>query len=89
MTYPSSTKFALLGAALIAISYGLARFAFGLFVPPIRHDLGLSPSEIGMISALPLISFIFATLIASVIADRIGARITAIISGSFGTVGWV
>ena len=87
MTYPSSTRFAVLGAALIAISYGLARFAFGLFVPPIRHDLGLGPSEIGIISALPLVSFIFATVIASLIADRMGARITAIISGLFGTVG--
>ncbi|SFE38085.1 hypothetical protein SAMN04487869_10719 [Marinobacter sp. DSM 26671] len=27
MKFPSSTVFALLGAALIAISYGLARFA--------------------------------------------------------------
>ncbi|NUY56149.1 MFS transporter [Salinivibrio sp. EAGSL] len=87
MTNPSSTKFAVLGAALIAISYGLARFAFGLFVPPIRDDLGLRPAQIGMISALPLISFIFATVIASLIADRMGARITAIISGLFGTVG--
>lgn len=30
----TSTGFAILGAGLIAISYGLARFAFGLFVPP-------------------------------------------------------
>lgn len=48
----SSTGFALFGAALIAISYGLARFAFGLFVPPIRSDLGLTPSVIGIVVAL-------------------------------------
>lgn len=30
------------GAVLIAIGYGLARFAFGLFVPPIRDEQGLS-----------------------------------------------
>ena len=35
----SNTGFALFGAALVAISYGLARFAFGLFVPPIRAEL--------------------------------------------------
>ncbi|OOE43595.1 MFS transporter [Salinivibrio kushneri] len=87
MTYPSSSKFAVLGAALIAISYGLARFAFGLFVPPIRDDLALSPSQIGMISALPLISFVIATGFAPLIADRIGARITAIVSGLFGALG--
>ncbi|MBW7469499.1 MFS transporter [Marinobacter sp. M216] len=87
MKFPSSTGFALLGAALIAISYGLARFAFGLFVPPIRAELELAPDVIGIIGALPLISFVFATLVAPLSADRLGARNTALLSGVFGTVG--
>ncbi|WP_375193253.1 MFS transporter [Marinobacter sp.] len=87
MKFPSSTAFALLGAALIAISYGLARFAFGLFVPPIRADLGLAPDVIGVIGALPLISFVFATILAPFSADRLGARNTAMASGLFGVVG--
>lgn len=87
MKFPSSTTFALLGAALIAISYGLARFAFGLFVPPIRAELELSPYVIGIIGALPLISFLLATLVAPLAADRLGARNTAVLSGGFGTVG--
>ena len=70
MKFPSSTSFALLGAALIAISFGLARFAFGLFVPPIRAELELSPDMIGIIGALPLISFILATLVAPLAASR-------------------
>lgn len=87
MKFPSSTSFALLGAALIAISYGLARFAFGLFVPPIRNDLGLAPDVIGVIGALPLISFVFATVVAPISADRLGARNTAMASGVFGVIG--
>lgn len=83
----SNTGFALLGASLIAISYGLARFAFGLFVPPIREELGLSPDLIGIIGALPLISFVLATLIAPLAADRLGARNTAVLSGVFGIAG--
>ena len=59
----SSTGVALFGAALDAISYGLARFAFGLFVPPIRAELDLSPDLIGIIGALPLISFLLAALL--------------------------
>ncbi len=85
----SSTGFAFLGASLIAISYGLARFAFGLFVPPIRAELGLTPDLIGIIGALPLISFILATLVAPLAADRLGARNTAVLSGGFGVVGLV
>jgi len=85
----SSTGFALFGAALVAISYGLARFAFGLFVPPIRDELQLTPDIIGLIGALPLVSFVLATLIAPFAADRLGARNTAVLSGCFGSVGLV
>lgn len=87
MRSPSNVGFALFGAALVAISYGLARFAFGLFVPPIRDDLGLTSSEIGIIGALPLISFVLATIVAPFSADRLGARYTAVLSGIFGVVG--
>ncbi len=83
----SSTKFALFGAALIAISYGLARFAFGLFVPQIRADLALSPDLIGIIGALPLISFVLSTLVAPLAAVRLGARNTVVLSAAFGAVG--
>lgn len=83
----SSTGFALFGAALVAISYGLARFAFGLFVPPIRAELELTPYVIGIIGALPLISFLLATLVAPFAADRLGARNTAVLSAGFGIGG--
>jgi len=83
----STTGFALFGAALVAISYGLARFAFGLFVPPIRTELGLTPSVIGVIGALPLVSFLLATLVAPLAADRLGARNAAVLSGGFGVGG--
>ena len=85
----SSTGFALLGAGLIAISYGLARFAFGLFVPPIRDELGLAPSTIGIIGALPLISFLLATLVAPLTTHYLGARNAAVLSGAFGLGGLV
>jgi predicted MFS family arabinose efflux permease len=87
MKPPSSTGFALFGAALVAISYGLARFAFGLFVPPIRAELELTPYVIGIIGALPLISFLLATLVAPFTADHLGARNTAMLSGAFGVGG--
>ncbi|QSP94804.1 MFS transporter [Marinobacter salinisoli] len=85
----SSLGFALFGAALTAISYGLARFAFGLFVPPIRSELELTPRLIGIIGSLPLISFLLASLVAPWVAIRLGARNAAVISGSFGVAGLV
>ncbi|HKL62353.1 MAG TPA: MFS transporter, partial [Woeseiaceae bacterium] len=87
MNLHSSTAFALLGAALVAVSYGLARFAFGLFVPSIRAELTLTPYVIGIIGALPLISFLLSSLAAPVAANRLGARHTAVLSGLFGVGG--
>ncbi len=83
----SSTGFAILGAALIAISYGLARFAFGLFVPQIRDELVLAPDVIGIIGAMPLISFLLATAVAPFVTDHLGARYAAVLSGLFGVGG--
>jgi len=87
MRMRSSLGFALFGAALIALSFGLARFAFGLFVPPIRDDLGLSSFSIGWIGALPLVSFLLASLFAPWITDRLGARLAAVLSSLLGGLG--
>ena len=81
----SNMGFALFGAALVAISYGLARFAFGLFVPSISDELSLSSYVVGIIGALPFISFVLATLVAPFAADRLGARNLAVLSSSLGT----
>ncbi|SDL21870.1 Predicted arabinose efflux permease, MFS family [Franzmannia pantelleriensis] len=83
----SNMGFALFGAGLIAISYGLARFAFGLFVPSISDELELTAHRIGIIGSLPFISFVLATLVAPLAADRLGARNLAVLSGSFGAGG--
>jgi predicted MFS family arabinose efflux permease len=85
----SSMGFALFGAALVAIGYGLARFAFGLFVPSISAELALTPYLIGIIGALPFISFVLATLVAPLAADRFGARNLAVLSSGFGVAGLV
>lgn len=83
----SNMGFALFGAALVAISYGLARFAFGLFVPSISTELELTAYLVGIIGALPFISFVLATLVAPLAADRLGARNVAVLSGVLGAVG--
>jgi hypothetical protein len=37
---------------MIAVTYGLARFAYGLFLPEMRESLGLSETILGLIGAL-------------------------------------
>lgn len=83
----SNMGFAFFGAALVAISYGLARFAFGLFVPSISNELDLSAYIVGIIGALPFVSFVLATMVAPLAANRLGARNLAVLSGCFGVGG--
>ncbi|WP_441316951.1 MFS transporter [Halomonas sp. CSM-2] len=83
----SNMGFAFFGAALVAISYGLARFAFGLFVPSISNELDLSAYIVGIIGALPFVSFVLATMVAPLAANRLGARNLAVLSGCFGVAG--
>ncbi|CAB0149724.1 hypothetical protein PSI9734_00297 [Pseudidiomarina piscicola] len=87
MQQVSGMRFALVGAILIAISFGLARFAFGLFVPQIRDDLEMSANTIGIIAALPLISFVVISLVAPLVTKYFGARNTTVLSASFAVVG--
>lgn len=83
----SNIGFAFFGAALVAISYGLARFAFGLFVPSMSAELSITPNVIGIIGALPFVSFVLATLVAPLAADWLGARYLAMLSGLIGAAG--
>lgn len=83
----SATAFATLGAAIIAMSYGLARFAYGLFVPPIREELGLGADVMGSVGSMAFIGFIVASLVAAPLARRLGARDGAMLACTFGVVG--
>ena len=82
-----ATGFAVLGAGLIAITFGLARYAFGLFVPSIRIELGLSADAVGLVGSLAFISFCLASVVAPFVADRLGPRHAAALSGMFALTG--
>lgn len=84
MSTVGATGYAVLGAGLTAVAFGLARYAFGLFVPSIRAELGLGSDVIGMISSLPFVSFVATSLIAPVVANRLGARKAAMVASGIG-----
>lgn len=87
MRQPSTLGIAVLGSLLIAITYGLARFVFGLFLPAIRNDLGLDATDAGIIGALPFVSFIGAVLIGPVLCQWLGARRAGGLSVGLAAVG--
>src|SRR5215204_3590072 len=75
------------GLAMIAVTYGLARFAYGLFLPELRESLDLSELVLGLIGAGSYAGYCLAVLGALVFTARAGPRLMALAAGSVAVVG--
>ncbi|MBB3085662.1 MFS transporter [Geodermatophilus sabuli] len=53
------------GAAVIAVTYGLARYGYGLYLPQFRAAFGLSPGAAGAIAAGGYVGYCGAAVVAS------------------------
>ena len=76
----TSVGMAILGSGVIAITYGLARFVFGLFLPAMRDEMTIRPAMAGIIGALPFLSFVIAIIAAPAITRFLGVRQTAVVA---------
>jgi predicted MFS family arabinose efflux permease len=72
---------------MIAVTYGLARFAYGLFLPEMREALDLSETVLGLIGAGSYAGYCFAILAALVFTSRTGPRFMAVAAGVVAVVG--
>lgn len=77
----------LAGFALVAVCYGLARFAYGLFVPSFRAEFALSSTLLGVVAAGSYAGYCVAVLVSAAAVSRFGARPTAITAGVLATSG--
>jgi predicted MFS family arabinose efflux permease len=75
------------GLAMIAVTYGLARFAYGLFLPEMRQAFGLSETLLGLIGAGSYVGYCVTIIIALVFTSRTGPRFTAVVAGTVAVVG--
>ena len=66
------------GFGLIAVCYGFARFAFGLFLPQIREDLALSSTLAGVISGGAFAAYCVAIIVSARLSERMGPRTVAV-----------
>jgi predicted MFS family arabinose efflux permease len=72
---------------MIAVTYGLARFAYGLFLPEMRESLDLSETVLGLIGAGSYAGYCFAILVALVFTSRTGPRLMAVAACALAVVG--
>jgi predicted MFS family arabinose efflux permease len=83
----SITRLVAPGLAMIAVTYGLARFAYGLFLPEMREAFDLSGSVLGLIGAGSYAGYCFAILVALVFTSRTGPRFMTVAAGAVAVVG--
>ncbi|MGV0876519.1 MFS transporter [Martelella sp. FLE1502] len=75
------------GFGLIAVCYGFARFAFGLFLPQISAELSLGPALSGVISGGAFAAYCIAIITSAALTERIGARAVATAAGVVAALG--
>ncbi|TFJ91941.1 MFS transporter [Lentibacillus salicampi] len=66
------SKLVLPGVAMIAVTYGLARFSFGLLLPGMSESLDMSESVSGMVSSLFYVAYCFTIVLSTVMTTREG-----------------
>ena len=63
------------GTATIAVTFGLARYGYGLLLPDMRSDIGLSASAAGMIASAAYLSYLLANTAVVAVVTRWGPRV--------------
>jgi predicted MFS family arabinose efflux permease len=75
------------GTALIAVTYGLARYGYGLFLPTLREEFSLSASAAGRIASVSYASYCASICLGGALTARGAARGSAILAGATATTG--
>jgi predicted MFS family arabinose efflux permease len=76
-----AVRLAAAGSALIAVCYGLARFAYGLFVPAFSAEFGLDAATAGAIASSSYAAYCLAIVVATLGTARWAPRTVAIAAG--------
>ncbi|MCY1158114.1 MAG: arabinose transporter permease [Citricoccus sp.] len=89
MTLSAGSRIGLAGAAVVGVAFGMARYAYGLTLPDIREDLGLSELVLGLISSATFAGYLVGLLLAGRLAIRYGSRAPTTAGGACGALGAV
>lgn len=77
----------LAGIGAIGVSFGFARYGYGLFLPDLRTTFGLDGTAIGLIGSGTYVGYLLALTLAGVLAGRLGPRPLIVASGVAATTG--
>ncbi len=70
------------GIGVIGVSFGMARYGFGLLAPDMRTSFHLDNGSIGLLSTASYIAYLLTTITAGALAVRLGPRTIVAAGGS-------
>ncbi|NUK08520.1 MFS transporter [Streptomyces lunaelactis] len=80
-------RLALAGVSAIGVTFGFARYGYGLFLPELRGEFGLSVSLVGLIGSATYAGYLVALLLVGALVARFGPRPLVLVGGLSAAVG--
>ncbi|MEU9788612.1 YbfB/YjiJ family MFS transporter [Streptomyces phaeochromogenes] len=80
-------RLALAGVSAIGVTFGFARYGYGLFLPELREEFGLSVSDVGLIGSATYAGYLVSLLMVGALSARFGPRPLVLAGGLCATVG--
>ena len=84
---PSPLHLATAGIGVVGVSFGMARYGYGLLLPDFRREFDLSPGVLGAIGTASYVAYLGATALTGSFTTRIGSRRTAVAAGLLAAIG--
>jgi len=75
------------GICIVATSYGLARYAYGLFLPTFREAFSLSDAMLAYVAAISYASYFCITIVGIYLSTRLAPRLSVLLGGAAAVVG--
>ena len=85
----STIRLSIGGAAVVGVAFGMARYAYGLTLPAIRSEFGLSELVLGAIASGTFLGYLLGLLAAPRLSARRGPRAPTTVGGLCGVAGCV
>jgi predicted MFS family arabinose efflux permease len=84
---PAEWRVGIAGVAAIGVGFGFARYGYGLFLPNIRAEFGLSVSLTGVVASASYVGYLIALTLVGILGARYGPRPLIVAAGLSASVG--
>ncbi len=75
------------GIMVVGVTFGMARYGYGLFVPDLRAEFGLSTEVVGLLATGSTAVYLVATVFVPFLTARGGPRLPVVLGGLVAAVG--